>query len=191
MPRLRFTLARLMAVVLVAALDFSLYRRLSGSLRQGSVTELFVLGALPVVNLLIFATSLLLDRLRDEGRAAGFLVGFVAGLGLGALSFMALASIEPKNLVWFVDTILTPLEEGNFRLEKALPIPVADGLIVAAIGVGYAIPQLALGLLLGLACHAGRIALTVESRAVEDRWEAPGSDRTLEERTVRSMSPDR
>ena len=191
MPRLRFTLARLMAVVLVAALDFSLYRRLSGSLRQGSVTELFVLGALPVVNLLILATSLLLDRLRDEGRAAGFLLGFVAGLGLGVLSFMALASIEPKNLVWFVDRILTPLEEGTFRLEKALPIPVADGLIVAAIGIGYAIPQLALGLLIGLACHAGRIALTVESRAGEDRWEAPGSDRTLDEPTIRSTSPDR
>lgn len=191
MPRFRFTLARMMAVVVVAALDFSLYRRLSGSLRQGSVTELFILGALPVVNLLIVATALLLDRLRDEGRAAGFLLGLVTGLGLGALCFMALASIEPKNLVWFVDTVLSPLEEGTFRLEKALPIPVADALIVAAIGLGYAVPQLALGILLGMVFHAGRVAIVIESPARADEWEAPGADRTLEELTLRSTSPDR
>lgn len=159
----RFSIARLMFVVLVVALDFGIIRARVGPPRLFSMpsNELLLIGALPMANVLGIGLAYLLAGRRDPGPRRPALVGFLR-LGLaGWLAFVLCSILAPRGTI------------GAFRggiaalgLAPALEFAWFATLVLA-------LPQLALA---GLGWWLGGLDVARRSLAVE----RPDGSRLLE-----------
>jgi hypothetical protein len=152
----RFTISGMMALVLLVALDAWACKALMGSpLFSAPVTELIVLGALPMANVLALGLyPILMSRHKHESGRPG-LVGFEVG-GLAALLlYLACSVLMPHPIHWGVGNLL--------RTIGFVPGPA----LLAGAVVLLLIPQVALAILgarLGRT-YKFRVILIVERRS--------------------------
>ena len=171
----RFTIAGMMALVLVVALDAWACQALMGGPPPVELSELIVFGALPMANVLALGLyPILMSRNRHEGGRSGW-VGFEVG-GLVALLVFLACSL----------TMTHPLNENVSHLLRALGfVPGPVFLVVGAV-VLLLVPQLALALLCGWLCrtYKFRVSVIIERRSHSDA----GPERMPEGRVVAERS---
>ena len=153
----RFTIARLMFVVLLVALDFGLGKALTDPpLLRMPLTELLIIGAFPMGNILAVGIAFLVAGRREPVPRRPALVGFVA-FGLTAwLVFVTCSAFDPiATNRWFRGPIMAS------RLTPGLPLASFAALVMTLPQLAFA----ALGWWLGRS-FVIRWNFAVERRAV-------------------------
>jgi hypothetical protein len=169
----RLTISALMALVLVVALDVWACKALlmHGPQYGVELSELIVVGALPMANVLALDLfPMLMPRHEYERKRPG-LVGFEVG-GLAALLIFLACSV----------TMTHPLHEGVGHLLKALGFVPGPFSLVGAV-VLLLLPQLALALF-GVWLYRKydiRVKIIVERRAIPDSEPGPPPERLVAE----------
>jgi hypothetical protein len=167
----RFTISGLMALVLLVAVDAWACKALltHGPPYSVALSELIVVGALPMANVLALGLYPILMARHDHERGRLGLVGFEVG-GLTALLLYLAGSV-----LW-----THSLHEGVVHVLRAfglLPGPVSG---VAAVAM-LILPQLALAILgarLGRTYKVG-VSVTVEQRSAPDAESGPIPERPV------------
>jgi hypothetical protein len=145
MFRVRLTVRRMMIAVGVVGLECWL-------LREAILGDLAAIGMLLMANALGLGAYGVRNR---SGRTRTFLAGFeIAGLA-SALAFLAAVWTFPGDVGgWLVWALVGPLE--NLR-RTALPPGLVTGVMLTAVAIAIALPQLLIALAGGmLACSVAR-----------------------------------
>ena len=169
MRHFRFSISALMAVVLLIALDCMAFNTLLiRPLFQRHLSELFVVGALPMANILAVGLIRLFTKRNRPGQTRPFLVGFDVFGGVALLLFLRLLLAGRDSLHDGVDHALRPLS-----LWPGHPL-----FLVGAVTL-LLLPQLALASVGGWLVRTYRIV--VERRTAEPEPPLPevasGADR--------------
>lgn len=145
----RFSIALLMVIVALAALDLETIRAMP--VIRPPTSELLVLGALPMANVL--AVDLLLSQRRPASRP--FLLGFAA-FGVVALAlYVALVAFSPETVATlYVRPLIEPISRTIGPIQPIILIAILGSVGVVMLGL----PQLALALLGGFMFRRFRIA---------------------------------
>jgi hypothetical protein len=141
----RFSIAEIMALVAVVALDCV-------AIRVGSPMTLYclVFGGLPMQGALLISLMPVIRRQRRLERQVPFLTGFVAIGWVCHLAFVAICVQASDALTWHLTNTLTPV----IRAIGTQRFSVADYICRFGIGMIYlTVPQLIPALVAGGICH--------------------------------------
>ena len=148
----RFRIAWGMVGIAIAALDFAVIRAM---LRYPEI-GFFVLGALPMVNVLVVGT--LVAQQRPGNRP--FLLGFAVSGAMVLALFVALMILEDQNqdgpIFYYLSLLLVPVENAVGLDRPYVRIPLECSVIVGMLTV----PQVAFALIGGFLSRRFRITIT-------------------------------
>jgi ethanolamine transporter EutH len=149
---MRFSIGRLMMLVVLAAANFAAFRFvISQSSPPAPFYELLLLGALPMLDVLIVAHSC-----RKPGRR--FLSGFIATGSVALATFVLIAAAFPVPLIQQAIEVINPIfGAGPFS------IPMMLAHFLAWFGF-YSIPQILIAAVAGWLYRTYRIRLLIERR---------------------------
>jgi hypothetical protein len=136
----RFSIALLMLVVLVAAIDcVAVPAGLGGAAGESAVAALF--GSLPMANVLMLGALPLVQGPPGRAPARPFLAGFEL-FGWGAVGLQCLLSfLAPDLIAAYVELLLQPVGAGLEAIGLGSD-PVLDGLLeLATILAAFLVPQ--------------------------------------------------
>jgi F0F1-type ATP synthase assembly protein I len=170
----RLTIANLMALVLLVALDVWVCKALPlrGPSPDLDLSDLLIFGALPMANVLaIGLVPLARSRVQHAGRRPA-LVGFEVG-GLVALLLFLVCALNLTH----------PLHEGVGGVLTAIGLVPPGPVFLACATTLLLVPQLALALLGGWLCrrYAIRVRIIVERRTIPVPEPGPAPERLFPE----------
>lgn len=170
MRRPRVSISAVMLAVLVVAVDIAALRAFDESRIDN---ELLGLTAIPMVSILLVAFVLVVFQLRRHGEAQPWLVGLLAGGGIGLVAMLGLVINESRGYDYLMWT-LCPVKEALAPLGYGHPAALALGYASALLALG--LPQVAAAAIgVAVASRYG-VTLVARGRAVESASSLPASD---------------
>ncbi len=170
MKRLRFSIARLMVIVVAIAIDLAVIRAFDVSNPNSLPSLFFISGVMPMATTLFVIAIVSARRILRGDWLAPFVVGYEAFGWLAVFAFVTLYSIAPSAILDFVSNQI------GFRTRPSLA-PLLDGkpewvgMLVefGAVTVIFSLPQLTIALFggwlfrkLGLTLRFGRHEWSVD-----------------------------
>lgn len=154
----RISIARLMAVVLLIALDFAVIRSLFGNTFTAH-ERYYIHGLLPMTNLMAFVAMNEWRRLMRLGESRPFWTGFLASGGAALWLYSATAHLSEPNLhERYFDFVLKPLFPVLKHLDVHFPLGV-DVLLILCYFLAMTLPQLVVALTGGWLFTKWRVVL--------------------------------
>jgi len=143
----RFSIAGLMAVVLLVALDCMCIKLFMDRPYPGTIDEHLLFGALPMANVLAIGLGSLWNKRRSSTPWSSFLRGFEVCGAVALFCYVWWAVLWPMTLNAFLNFVLGPLPFGPLRIIVGVPLIL--------------ITQIAAGVLGGLIVRANRVRLRI------------------------------
>jgi hypothetical protein len=175
MRRPRFSIAGLMAIVVLAALDCAAFRALTGP-RNGLAGNLFAYGVLPMANILAFGLPPLPGWRPGRGELHPFWGGFEVFGWAALLLSSAGAILTPGLMASYTETVLGPLGPAFDRMGYDPQSPawlLAEALVLGSV---LLLPLLLVALLGGWLSSRFRVKVVIERR----RTRGTGSGRVAD-----------
>jgi hypothetical protein len=145
---LRISIAEIMAIVALAALD-CLALRMG---RSPAANRCLVFAGMPMQIILAIGLLPILRRRRRRETPSRFLVGFEVGGGICLLAYVSACVQATESLVWHLTSTLTPV----LNALGFLPYSTADYTCRYGLAMAYlTAPQLAAALVAGWINHSG------------------------------------
>jgi hypothetical protein len=169
MKRPRFSISRMMAVILIVALDFWIGRALMNAPLFGPGSELIVFGALPMTGILAIGLLFLFKSKDKQGHVYPALVGFEVFGGSALLLFIGSSLMATRAI-----------HEGVGSLVRAMHISPGPMFAMTAATL-VLLPQVALALFGGWLCgrYTFRLKVIIERRRTHGLVTVPIADRLV------------
>jgi hypothetical protein len=148
---IRFRIAWVMVGIAIAALDFAVIRAM---LRYPEI-GFFVLGALPMANVLVVCTLVASQRRGNRP----FLLGFAASGMMGLVLFVALMNFDQHQngpIFYYLSLLYVPMDKAVGLDRPYVRIPLECSVVVGML----TLPQVAFALIGGFLSRRFKITIT-------------------------------